>query len=252
MSIQSLFILDGLGRMTRRREYNVLALLVFTVAIVGLFNHSFVGLGNLEDICVAAVPSIIIGCGLTFVILLGEIDISVGSMLGLLATVMGQISSPTHAAQPAALAIVVTLLLGASIGLLNGVLVAYGRMPSIIVTLGMLTVLRGINLSLINGQFITDLPPALRFFGIGNLLGIPVSLWTAATVVCLAAVVARETPLGRRIYASGSNPDAARLAGLPVQGLKLFVFMLTGFLTAVAAIVSVPRLGVINRGWPRT
>ena len=237
-----------LSRLARQREYNVLALLVLTVIGVGCANHSFLTAGNLGDILVASVPSVIIACGLTFVIVLGEIDISVGSLLGLLATVMGQITSPTHAGLSVALGIAVTLLLGAFIGLINGVLVAFGRMPSIIVTLGMLTVLQGINLTLINGQFITDLPPALRFFGIGQFLGIPISLWTAAVVVCLAILIARETPLGRRIYASGSNPEAARLAGLPVRGLKLFVFTLTGFLTAVAAVVSVPKLGVIDSG----
>ena len=196
----------------------------------------------------ASVPTVIVACGLTFVIVLGEIDISVGSLMGLLATVMGQLCSPTHAHWPVAAAVGVTLLLGATVGLVNGLLVTLGRMPSIIVTLGMLTILQGLNQLLLNGQWITDLPPGLRWFGLGAVLGVPFSLWTALVVVLLSVGLARQTPLGRRLYAAGSNPDAARLAGLPVNSLKLFVFTLTGFLVAVATVVSVPRLSVIESG----
>ncbi|BDI31196.1 sugar ABC transporter permease [Capsulimonas corticalis] len=238
----------SLGRLSRQREYGVLALLLLTVFAVGSINHTFLSGGNLRDILVSSVPAVIVACGLTLVIVLGEIDISMGALMGLLATVMGQLTSPTHANLPVAVGIAATLALGAGVGLLNGLLVAYGRMPSIIVTLGMLTVLQGVNLTLINGRFITDLPQGLRFFGIGTFLGVPVSIWTAVIVVLLAILLVRQTPLGRRIYAAGSNPEAARLAGLPVRGLKVFVFTLTGLLVAVAAVVSVPRLGVIESG----
>lgn len=234
--------------LTQRREYGVLALLILTLTLVGAVNPSFLSPGNLEDVLVASVRTLIVACGLTFVIVLGEIDISVGSVLGLLAIVLGLLTSPTHAHLPVAVGIAVTLLVGSGIGLLNGLLVAYGRVPSIIVTLGTLTILQGVNQLLLGGHWITDLPPGLRFFGIGRLLGVPVSLWTAGVVIILAILLARDTPLGRRLYAAGSNPDAARLAGLPVARLKLFAFTLTGFLTAVAAIVSVPRLGVIESG----
>lgn len=238
--------MTSLTRLLRQREYGLLGLLVLTLLVVGLINPAFLSGGNLRDTLVSAVPTIIVACGLTLVIVLGEIDISMGSLLGLLATVMGQLTSPTHAHLPVGLGILLTLLLGSMVGLTNGLLVAFGRMPSIIVTLGMMTVLHGLNLVLINGQWITDMPPGLRFFGIGRFLGIPISLWVALIVVALTVGLARETPLGRRIYAAGSNPEAARLAGVSVRGMKLFVFTLTGFLTGVAAVVSVPLLSVIE------
>ena len=240
--------MSWIDRATRQREWGVGALLLLTLAVVGRINPAFVSGANLRDILIASVPTVIVACGLTFVIVLGEIDISVGSLMGLLATVMGQLSSPTHAHWPVAAAVLVTLLLGAGVGLINGLLVTLGRMPSIIVTLGMLTVLQGVNQLLLNGQWITDLPPGLRWFGLGTFLAVPISLWTALVVVVLSVLLAQQTPLGRRIYAAGSNPDAARLAGLPVPALKLFVFTLTGFLTAVATVVSVPRLSVIESG----
>ena len=235
-------------RLTRQRELGVLGLLLLTLLVVGAINPAFVAPDNLRDVLVASAPTVIVACGLTFVVVLGEIDISMGALLGLLATIMGQSTSPTHAGLSVGVGIALTLAVGAGVGLVNGLLVSYGRMPSIIVTLGMLTVLQGVNLTLINGRFITDLPPGLRFFGIGRLLGVPVSVVVAMIVVALTIFLARRTPLGRRLYAAGSNPDAARLAGLSLPGLKLFAFTLTGLLTAVAAIVSVPRLGIIQSG----
>jgi ribose/xylose/arabinose/galactoside ABC-type transport system permease subunit len=232
----------------RRREYGVLALLLLTIFSVGAVNSAFLALGNVRDIFVAATPAVIVGCGLTFVVLMGEIDISMGASMGVLATVMGQLTSPSHAHLPVAEGVAITLALGALIGLINGVLVAYGRMPSIIVTLGMMTVLQGVNVILMNGHWITDMPAGLRWFGIGHVLGVPISLWTAGVVVIASVVLARDTPLGRRIYASGSNPHAALLTGLPVNRLKLFVFTLTGLLTGLATVVSVPLLSVIEPG----
>lgn len=237
-----------LSRFARQREAAVLALLLLTLALVGAVNPAFLSIGNIRDMLVQDAPVLIVACGMTFVVLLGEIDISVGSLLGLLATALGLLTSPTHAGMPVIVAVALILLLGTAAGLVNGLLVTLGRMPSIIVTLGMFTMLQGINLLIMNGQWITDLPPDLRFLGIGTLLGVPISLWTALLVTVLAVLLTRETPLGRRLYATGSNPDAARLAGLPIARLKLFAFALTGFLTAVATVVSVPRLSVIESG----
>ena len=235
-------------RVSWRREWGVLGLLLLTLLAVGLVNPAFVAPGNLRDMLVSAAPTVIVACGLTFVIILGEIDISVGAQLGLLAALLGQLTSPTHAHWPVGAAVGLTLLLGAALGLTNGLLVTVGRMPSIIVTLGMLTVLHGVQLTLLNGSEITDMPPGLRALGLGAFLAVPYSVWVALAVTLLAIGLARETPLGRRIYAAGSNPEAARLTGLSLPRLKLFVFTLTGFLTAVATVVSVPRLSVIEPG----
>lgn len=226
----------------------MLGLLLLTLLAVGLINPAFVAPGNLRDILVSVAPTAIVACGLTFVIVLGEIDISVGAQMGLLAAVLGQLTSPTHTHWPVGAGVGLTLLLGTGLGLTNGLLVTVGRMPSIIVTLGMMTVLHGVQLTLLNGQEITDMPPGLRALGLGTVLGVPFSVWTALAVTLLAIGLARETPLGRRLYAAGSNPEAARLTGLSLPRLKLFVFTLTGFLTAVATVVSVPRLSVIESG----
>ena len=235
-------------RVAWRREWGVLGLLLLTLLGVGLVNPAFVAPGNLRDMLTSSAPTIIVACGLTFVIILGEIDISVGAQLGLLAAVLGQLTSPTHAHWPVWAGVGLTLGLGALLGLTNGLLVTAGRMPSIIVTLGMLTILHGVQLTLLNGSEITDMPPDLRALGLGTFLSVPYSVWAALLVTLLAVGLARETPLGRRLYAAGSNPEAARLSGLSRPRLELFAFTLTGFLTALAAVVSVPRLSVIESG----
>lgn len=165
--------------LTRQREYGVLALLLLTLAVVGAINPAFLKIGNLRDMLVQDAPVVIVACGMTLVVVLGEIDISVGSQMALLATVLGLLTSPSHAHWPVATAVAAALGLGTLLGLINGLLVTFGRMPSIIVTLGMLTVLRGVSLALLNGQDITDLPVGLRVFGIGTFLGLPISLCTA-------------------------------------------------------------------------
>ena len=231
-----------------RREGGVLALLALTVIGVAVINPTFLALNNVRDILVQAAPAAIVACGLTFVILTGEIDISVGAMMGLLAAVLGTLTSSEHLGWPVALGIAVTLAMGTGIGLVNGLLVTLGRVPSIIVTLGMMTMLQGVTEIVMGGEWIKALPPGLRFWGMGAIAGVPVAVGVAVLVALFCMGLARETPLGRRIYAVGSNPHAARLAGLKTHRVKLFVFTFTGFLTAVATLVSVPRLSVIESG----
>lgn len=237
-----------LHHLARQREYGLLALLVLTVGVVTAINPVFLSATNVRDMLVQCVPGIIVGCGLTFVILTGEIDISVGSLMGLLAATVGLLTTPEHLGLPVAAGVVLTLLLGAAVGFINGFLVTVGRVPSIIVTLGMLTALRGTTELLMGGHWITGLPSGLRFLGTGTMAGVRVSLWAAALVTVTAILLVRETPLGRRIYAVGSNPQAARLAGLSLTHVKLFVFTLTGFLVGVATVVSVPQLSTIESG----
>ena len=235
-------------RIVFRREFGVAGLLALMFAAAGIVNPAFLTTGNVTDMLVQCVPALIVGCGLLFVIITGEIDISVGSLFGFLAALMGVLASPQRLGLTFGMVAAGTLAAGAAVGLVNGLLVTLGRVPSIIATLGMLSALRGATELLMGGEWITDLPPALRTLGAGNWLRIPLSIWTAAICLLLALWLAHRTPLGRRLYAIGSNPEAARMAGLPITSAKLLAFTLTGLLTAVAALVSVPQLGVIESG----
>jgi ribose/xylose/arabinose/galactoside ABC-type transport system permease subunit len=236
------------GRTLRFREIGVAGVLALTIVVAGAVNPALLTSRNITDMLVQCAPALIVACGLTFVIVVGEIDISVGSLLGLLGAVMGVLASPQRLGLPVGLSIVATLGVGAGVGLLNGLLVTLGRVPSIVVTLGMLTALRGVTELVMAGQWITDLPPGLRMLGTGAWLGAPLSIWAAAGCAILSLWLAHRTPMGRRFYAIGSNPGAARVAGLPIAPAKLLAFTITGLLTAVAALVSIPQLSVIESG----
>lgn len=238
----------ALPGLVRSREAGLLLMLAVTVAVVTLFNGSFLSPSNVADMLSACAPCVIIGCGVALVVVAGEIDISVGSLYGLLAALMGVLSSPTHAGQPLPVVVAAVLAVGLLVGVVNGVLVAMARVPSIIVTLGMLTILRGVTDVVLGGVWITDLPPDVRELGTAHPLGLSWAVWTAGLVCLVGAWFTTRTPLGRRLFAVGSNPEAARLAGLRVRLIKVVAFGAAGVLTSVAALVAVPQLSVIESG----
>ena len=230
------------------RHLLVAGLLLATIIAVSIINPAFATLQNGRDLLVQSAPALIVGCGMTLLVLTGEIDISVGSLMGLLAALMGVLASPQRMGLPVPIVIALTLGAGAGLGLANGLLVTIGRVPSIIATLGTMTILRGINELVMGGTWITDLPHGLRTLGTGGLAGVPTSLWTAAVVGAGSIVLAQRTRLGLRIYAVGGNPEAAANARISTRNIKPLAFTLVGLLTAVAALVSVPQQSVIEPG----
>ena len=237
-----------LVRLLLRREASLACLLGLVIAVVTVANPAFLSLRNIRDLLVNAAPVLIVACGVSLVVLTGEIDISVGSLLGLLGALLGILASTSHLGWPVPLAVLAVLGAGAAVGCLNGLLVAVAGVPSIIVTLGMLTVLRAATEWLMGGEWVADLPSGLRFLGTGAVAGVPVCVWCAAGVTAAAVVLTRFTPIGRRIYAVGSNARAAQLHGISVVKVKLLVFVLTGLLTGLAAAVSVPQQAVVESG----
>jgi len=230
------------------RHLLLVALLIGVYAAVSIANPAFATAQNLRDLLVQSAPTIIVGCGMTLVVLTGEIDISVGSLMGFLAAVMGVLASPQRIACPLWLVVGMTLAAGAGIGLLNGLLIAAGRVPSIIATLGTMTILRGATETVLNEAWITDLPPGLRAFGVGGWIWVPWSLWTAAAVAACSIWLTRRSRLGLHIRAVGGNPVAAAVARISADRVKLVTFAMTGTLTAVAALVTVPQQSTIEPG----
>jgi len=234
---------DGLLVLARSREYGLLLLIALTVVTVSIKSPDFLDLGNLRDILEQAAPVVVIACGVMLVVLTGEIDISVGSLMGLLAALLALLASADRCAWHPAVAILFVLLAGAAVGACTGLMVTIGRVPSIIVTLGMLTALRGVTILTMGGENIKNFPAMVRFLGTGEVLGLPVDIGVAAAVVILTGFILVLTPLGRRIFALGSNPHASELIGLSERTIKLFVFAYTGFLTGVATLLAVGKLG---------
>lgn len=231
-----------------RREFSLLLFIALTYLVVGYVDPTFLSGAVWREILIRCAPTAIVACGVMLVLLTGEIDISVGSLMALLAAVLGRMVSHNEANLSCWIGIPATLGLGMLIGLTTGSLVVWGRVPSIIVTLGLLTALRGITTLMMGGENIDNLPEGLGTLAKQGIWGIPLSLWVSAIVILGTGILIQQTPLGRRLYALGSSNESARMAGLHEGRLKLFVFGLTGFLTALATVVDVPRLPKIEAG----
>jgi ribose transport system permease protein len=206
-------------------------------------SESFFSVQNFSIISQQASINVVLASGLTFVILTGGIDLSVGSILAVSAVVALLVSQVPGFAP---LAIAAGLGVGLLLGLVNGVLVAFGKLPAFIVTLGGLTAMRGI--ARLIGEDKTVFNPDLSFAYIGNdtLFGVPWLVVIAVVVVTLSWVILRRTVLGVQIYAVGGNPEAARLSGIKVWKVLLFTYALSGLLAGVGAIMTSARLMAAN------
>ena len=236
----------------RRRlppEATVAALLAVVLIGVSIANPAFMATGNLRDMLIKVSPAVIVGSFLTLVVLAREIDISVGSLMGLCAAVLGIACSPDRMGLPVPVGIALCLATGLAVGLANGLLVARARIPSIIVTLAMLTVLHGVTEKVMGGKWIENLPGGLRQFGTGSLVGIPIVVLVALMSAAGAMWLAARTRFGRQVYAIGSNPEAATLRGVKTGSVRIALFALTGLAAATAALVSATQLQVIESGF---
>lgn len=237
-----------LTNLLRQREYGLVLLIAVTAAVVSVVDPGFLAPGNLRDILVRAAPTAIVACGVMLVVVTGEIDISVGSLMALLAAMMGLMISQNEWQLPLWCGVPLTLAAGTAMGLVTGALVTLGRAPSIIVTLGLLTALRGVTTLIMGGGNIDGIPPGLADLSKFGVCGLPLGVWAAAVVVAITGLIITRTSLGRRLFALGSSSYAAKMTGLSETKLKLFVFGYTGLLTAVATVVDVPRLPKIESG----
>ena len=229
-------------------QETLLAAAIIAIAIVvGLINPRFLATRNLSDILLGNAYIAIAAIGMSMVIIAGQIDISVGALIGVLATVSGSLAV---AGAPIIVAWGVPLVLGVAVMAAQGAVVAYLRIPSIVVTLGMLSILKGGLISVTGGRWITDLPQSFHLAEL-NFLGVPMPVLIMVVATVLAAFWMRNSPSGRAIYATGGNPEAARLCGVNPQRTVLMVFALHGLFTGIAALVYATQLRVIQSTTPQ-
>jgi ribose/xylose/arabinose/galactoside ABC-type transport system permease subunit len=234
-----------------RREYGLGVLLTLIITIVSIRNPRFLMPDTVLSIFGEASQTAIIACGVMLVIVTGEIDISVGSALGFLIAILGTMVAPAEPpipgwGWPVWVGILLTLTAGALIGLINGLLVTLVRIPSIIVTLAMLMGLRAMTRMIISKGELQSPDALYRVWGTGKFLFIPVPVWIMFLVVAATWILVRYTPIGRRIYAVGSNSAAAALSGISVARVKIFAFTLTGLFVAIAAVIT--QVSKFNNG----
>lgn len=218
--------------------YPLIGLLLVT-AVMGAVNSDFLTVGNMINIARQSSISAILAVGMTYVILTGGIDLSVGSIVALVGTLM---SGFLVAGWPPGLAVAAALGVGVAAGLFNGALVAFLSMPSIIVTLATMGIARGIGLIYTGGYPIDGLPDWFGFLGGKSFVGVPVPVVLMLLIVAIAWVFLRHTPFGRHVYAIGGNREATRLSGIRVRRVELLVYAISGLTAAIAGFVLASRL----------
>lgn len=225
------------------RAIGMLPVLILLAIAFGTMTEGFFTAQNFSIIAQQASINIVLSAGMTFVILTAGIDLSVGSVLAAAAVVALLGSSLPGGG---ALGILAGLATGLAFGLINGGLVAFAKLPPFIVTLGALTAVRGFARLLGNDQTIFNPMLPYAFIGNSTLLGLPWLVWIAGAVIALSWFILRRTVLGLHIYSVGSNPEAARLSGIKVWKVLLFVYAASGLLAGLGAVMTSARLLAAN------
>ncbi|MBV6760250.1 ABC transporter permease [Rhodococcus opacus] len=230
-------------RMALRPELASVVFLGVLVVVFSVTATGFLSLSNVGNIIEQVAIIGILALGLNMVILSDEIDISVGSNLAITTSVTALVAVATGG--NLVLTVLTAIALASAIGAFNGALVVKARIPSIIVTLAMLTILRGLN-NMINPTGIPSVPEGVRIFGQGKLLGLSVSAWVFVVLAIVVAVVARHTVWGRDLPAVGGNTDAARFLGLPVDRVRFIAFAVGGLCVGIGSLVYLGQLGAVQ------
>jgi rhamnose transport system permease protein len=230
----------NLGRY--KRELAAAVAFAVLLVLVGIAAPSFFSAANLRDLAVNNASTLLIAVGMTAVILVGEIDISVGSQFAVCTVVAGELAK---AGGSVGLLLPYLLVIGATMGAVNGLLVAWLRLPSIIVTLAMLVAWRDALRWVTGGRWVQNLPPNFQWFGLGQTLGQWLIVIIALAVLVGFSWVLRNLSAGRAIYAVGSDAEAARLAGIEPPRIIFAVFVLMGALVGLAAVLNAVRFSVV-------
>ncbi|MEV4074080.1 ABC transporter permease [Nonomuraea fuscirosea] len=237
----------------RARELSILGVLVVLVAVTAAINPGFLSAQGVEDIFLNASILALLAIGQTFVVITRNIDLSVGSVVGLVAFVTGDLVSAQGGSMT--LAILAGLAIGGACGLVNGLLVSLCGVPALVVTLGTLYVIQGLGHFVAHGRQINaaDVPQALLDLGSGNVLGVPYLPMIAVLVMLAVGYYLRSYPSGREFYAIGSSPEAARLAGVPIRRRVLTAYVVSGLLAGAGGVLWLARFGTViadnAHGW---
>jgi ribose transport system permease protein len=240
--------LQTVGRWARRgglvgmiRGHGILLALLILVAAGALLSPNFMTLSNFANVARQGSIVAILGIGMTFVILTAGIDLSVGSIMGLVAISFASLLS-IGLLWP--LAIAGAMLIGAGVGAINGLGIVKGGLQPFIMTLGMLVIARGVTMTLADGRPVRAGAGAegIAWIGNGTVLGLPVPLLIFIGIALTSWFVLKATPFGRQIYAVGDNLEAARLSGIPTGRVIFSAYVISGLCAAAAALIVVSRL----------
>lgn len=226
-------------RRLQGRQFGTLVGLLLLSLVLTILTPYFLTVSNLVNVVQQSAIIAIVAAGITFVIISGGIDLSVGSILALGGLVM---ADALHAGVAMPVAMVIGLLVGLVAGCVNGLLVTFGRLPPFIATLGTMSAIRGLALMYNDGSPISGFSNNFREFATGAVLGIPAPVITMLVVFVIAHFVLTRTKVGRYAYAIGGNEEGALLSGIDVTFHKIVVYGISGMLSALSAVLLTARL----------
>ena len=238
------------SRVFRARETGILIALILVIIVATIRNPAFLfSTDGFRDLLLTPSLLMLVAVGQAIVIITRNVDLSVGSILGLTAYLTGRLFVDVPGI-PLPMVFLAGLGFGALLGVINGALVAFAKVPALVITLGTLYIYRGINVAWAGGDRInaSDLPVDFRGIGTGQWLGIPFLTIIAAVVLIVAAWYLRNLRSGRELYAIGSDPDAAHLYGLSVTRRILAAFVVSGALSGLAGVLYAARYGTVSSG----
>jgi rhamnose transport system permease protein len=231
----------------RFRELGIVLALVLVVGATTIDNHLFLSVTSIQELLSGASIIALLAIGETIVIITRNVDLSIGSVLGISAYAVGVLYRD-HPHTPLVVVFLLALGIGAACGIVNGVIVTVARVPSLVVTLGTLYIIRGIDGAWAGGNQVNAsmLPNSFNKIGYGTIAGIPYLGIIAIVAVGIATYVMRTFRTARDFYAIGSDPDAARLAGIPVGSRVFLAFVLSGGIAGLAGAVWLSYFGSVD------
>ncbi|CAM5611995.1 MULTISPECIES: ABC transporter permease [Streptomyces] len=234
-------------RVFKMREFAILAVLLVMIAVTQLGNSEFLTEQGIKDLLLNATILVLVATGQSLVVITRNVDLSVGSTLGISAFAAGLY---LQGGGNPVVAVLLAVLMGVGFGLLNGLLVSLGQVPALVVTLGTLYIIRGVDSLWVGSRQIvaSALPDGFVDFGSGGVWAVPWPALIALAVLVATAYCLKHYGSGRELYALGSNPEAARLAGIPVRRRILAAYIFCGALAGLAGALYLARFGNVDSG----
>lgn len=218
---------------------SLIGLLVLCI-IIAVISPRFLTVSNVLNVLTQVSVNAILAIGMSFVIITGGIDLSVGSVLAITGAVVATFAKTGGNILPGVIA---AIIIGAAIGLANGLLVSKGKVQAFIVTLATMTIFRGVTYVYTNGNPISGLGENISFIGNSSIFGVPLPIFFIIIVLLIAWYALNQTRFGRYIYALGGNEDSARLSGINTDKIKTLVYVISGITAAIAGIIVTSRIG---------
>ncbi|GHV28516.1 ABC transporter permease [Spirochaetia bacterium] len=234
-------LIKSFNNIRKSKLLNIGIILLLLIIIAAVVSPNFLTAYNLQSVIRDLSFVMIITIGQSCLLMLGELDLSVGKMASLSGVVGGILMLQGHI--PPYLALALSLMCGIVLGIVNGLIITRLKLNAMIVTIATQGVFAGITLVITKGRAIVGIPESIHYLGRGMIAGIPIPFIIAVVILVIVLFITQKTPFGRYIYAIGNNKEAAKILGINVDFVRTVVYAMMGFLCAIAGLLMIARLG---------